>query len=362
VRWVTFVIAWLFLVVVAIFVGYSLLNARLDGPQALEDLGPVYCLAISRDGQRIVSGHHDSRARVWNVDSGDLIAEFGCERPAVVCATFSPDGNQIAFAHADEFVRIWDLGLGRETKTFRGHTGTVRTIAYLPNGKQILSAGGDKTIRLWDVASATEERCFVGHDADVNAVASFADGRKIISASGDYWGGRINDSSVRVWDVATGKEQKRFVGEFGPMKNVILSSDNHTALTCSWDTRIQFWNVDSGTEIRRFGDTYTNCIALSPNGRQVVSGGYRGEIKLWSAATGELLSQGPAHSSAIHGMSFCPDGIHVIACSGHWGSRGNTRKTDFFGEPISEAVDCTIRLWAITANKEVRRFNAPITR
>jgi WD40 repeat protein len=230
----------------------------------------------------------------------------------------------------------------------------------MPNGKQILSAGADKTIRLWEIASGSEERCFAGHDADVNGVVAFADHRKIISASGDYWGGRVNESSVRVWDAATGKQIKKFDGEFAPMKDVVLSPDGRIALTCSWDTGIQVWDVNEGKELRRFGDKCTNCISLSPDGRQVVSGGYEGEIKLWSVETGEMLKQLPGHSSEIHGIAFCPDGIHVVACSGHWGSRSNKPKRDFFGEEMGEAVDCTLRLWDIKAGKEVRRFDGPV--
>lgn len=335
-------------------------NAEADSAQTIEDLGPVYCMAVSQDGERVVSGHQDSRARVWNLKSGELLAQFGDQRPAVVCAAFSPDGKQIAFAHADEFVRIWDLELGREITTFRGHSGTVLTVAYMPDGKQILSTAGDKTIRLWDVASGAEMRRFVGHDADINSVLPFADGRTLISASGDYWGGRVNDSSVRLWDVATGKELKKFVGECGPMGDMALSTNDQFAVTCSWRKGIQVWNVTDGTEIRRFGDTYTNCIALSPNNRQVVSGGYKGDIKVWDVDTGELLLQLPGHASEIHGIAFSPDGTHVISCSGHWGSRGNEAKTDFLGMEYAEAVDCTTRLWSIKESKEVRRFNGPV--
>lgn len=338
----------------------SLPSAGSGSSQTIEDLGPVYCIAISRDGERIVSGHQDSRARVWDLNSGELLAQFGDQRPAVVCTAFSPDGKHIAFAHADEFVRIWDLDVGREIATFRGHSGTIRTVAYMPDGKQLISTAGDKTIRLWDVESGLEVQSFVGHDADINSVSPFADGLTFISASGDYWGGRVNDSSVRLWDVATGKELKKFVGECTPMGDMALSTNEQFAVTCSWRTGIQVWNVEGGTETRRFGDTYTSCIALSPDDRQVVSGGYKGEIKIWDVDTGKLLLQLPGHSSEIHGIAFSPDGAHVISCSGHWGSRGNEVKTDFLGMEYAEAVDCTTRLWSIKEGKELRRFNGPV--
>ncbi|MBX7104434.1 MAG: WD40 repeat domain-containing protein [Gemmataceae bacterium] len=353
------------IIAVAVLTGYSVLKADPDAPKTIEDLGPVCCHAISPDGQRVVSGHEDSRARVWNVASGELVAEFGRERPAVVCASFSPDGRRIVFAHADEFVRIWDLDLKREIKTFQGHTGTIRTVAYMPDGQHVISAGADKTIRLWNIASGMEMHSFVGHGADVNGLAVFDDGHKVISASGDYWGGRVNESSVRVWDTTTGKQIKKFDGEFAPLKGIAITRDGRIAVTCSWKTAIQVWDVNEGKEIRRFGDKYTESIALSQDGRQVVSGAYslsKAQIKLWSIETGELLAQGPAHASTIHQISFLPDGINVMACSGDWGSRGGKRRTDFLGQPLPDAVDCTLRLWDMKTGEEVRRYNGPVKR
>ena len=341
-------------VVVAAWLMHSALSGR--APEMIEEVGPVYCVAVSRDGQQIVCGYQDSRARVWNINSGELLTRFGDQRPAVVCAAFSPDGKQIAFAHADESVRIWDLRLGRETRTFRGHTATIKTVAYMPNGKQVLSAGSDRTIRLWDIPSGSEVRCFRGHGADVNSVVPFNEGRKLISAGGDYWKGRVNDPSIRIWDVTTGKQLKNFVGELGPMDDVAISASNQFAVTCSWDTGIQVWSVNTGTEIRRFGDKDTSHIALSPDGRQVISGGEKGEVKLWSTDTGKLLLQLPGHSAPVNGVAFCPDGAHVVTCSGQWSGDGTT---NCWGDPIAKAFDCTVRLWDISGGKEIRRFNGP---
>ena len=97
---------------------------------------------------------------------------------------------------------------------------------------------------------------------------------------------------------------------------------------------------------------------LSPDNRQVVSGGYKGEIKVWTVDTGEVLLRLPGHSSEIHDIAFLPDSAHVISCSGHWG--GNSEKQDSFGSELAVPVDCTIRLWSIVESKEVRRFNSPL--
>ena len=82
----------LLVVVVAAWLMHSALSGR--APEIIEEVGPVYCVAVSRDGQRIVCGYQDSRARVWNINSGKLLAEFGDQRPAVVCAAFSPTANR----------------------------------------------------------------------------------------------------------------------------------------------------------------------------------------------------------------------------------------------------------------------------
>ncbi|MFZ2615903.1 MAG: hypothetical protein WA077_07950 [Anaerolineae bacterium] len=68
---------------------------------------------------------------------------------AVNSAHFSPDGGRIVSARADDSVRIWDGETGALLATLEGHTAGVWSAAYSPDGKRIVSASADQSVRIW---------------------------------------------------------------------------------------------------------------------------------------------------------------------------------------------------------------------
>src|SRR5262249_22081963 len=65
---------------------------------------------------------------------------------------FSPDGKQIASCGADGTAKVWDVESGKLLAILSGHRGVVYAVAFHPDGKQIATGGADKTVRLWPIA------------------------------------------------------------------------------------------------------------------------------------------------------------------------------------------------------------------
>jgi WD40 repeat protein len=81
----------------------------------------------------------------------------------VNAVAISPDGNRIVSGSDDETVRVWDMQTGEGVGApFRGHTGPVRSVAISPDGKRIVSGSKDRTIRVWDIDLLNRHRplCF----------------------------------------------------------------------------------------------------------------------------------------------------------------------------------------------------------
>ncbi|WRH67182.1 MAG: WD40 repeat domain-containing protein [Planktothrix sp. GU0601_MAG3] len=57
------------------------------------------------------------------------------------------------------------------------------------------------------------------------------------------------------------------------------------------------------------------AIAITPDGKTLISGGYGGLIKIWDAKTGQLQKTLNAHVDAIESLAISPDGNLIISAS-----------------------------------------------
>ncbi|KIM20489.1 hypothetical protein M408DRAFT_81907, partial [Serendipita vermifera MAFF 305830] len=76
---------------------------------------------------------------------------FVGHKGAVHSVCFSLDGKRIASGSEDETIRVWDAETGEVVAgPLQGHTGWVLSVAFSPDGRRIVSGSLDRTIRVWD--------------------------------------------------------------------------------------------------------------------------------------------------------------------------------------------------------------------
>ena len=178
--------------------------------------------------------------RVWDADSGALLATLTGHKGAVFSVGFSPDGVRLVSGSHDRTLRLWDAASGTPLAAPRGHGIWVFSVGFSPDGARLVSGGDDGTVRLWDAASGAPLATLRGHDDWVLSVGFSPDGARLVSGS--------RDGTLRLWDAASGALLASLTGHLGTV----------------------------------------NSVGFSPDGRRLVSGGDDGTVRLWDATIGAL--------------------------------------------------------------------------
>jgi WD40 repeat protein len=108
---------------------------------------PAVSPRVSADGSLVAVGYVDRTARVWETETGRLVAELPHPAP-VSGVAFSPDGRFLVTGSGDA-ATIWDLAAQRPLVELLGHSGGVGPVDFSSDGSSIVSGGVDRTVRAW---------------------------------------------------------------------------------------------------------------------------------------------------------------------------------------------------------------------
>jgi len=112
--------------------------------------GLVHSVAFSPDGKFIVTGSGDHTARLWDVQTGQLLLTLQGHTGSVSSVAFSPDRQSVATGSWDRTAKLWDVQKGQCLATLQGgHTDWVTSLAFSPDGQLVVTASLDRTARLW---------------------------------------------------------------------------------------------------------------------------------------------------------------------------------------------------------------------
>jgi WD40 repeat protein len=117
----------------------------------------VFCLALSPDGSRLISGSRDAQLRVWDVENDyQCIMQIPAHMYTVNDIVFSPNGRLMATAGRDKHIKIWDAeGLHLlkviDFEKFGGHINSVNKLFWSNWNNYLISCGDDRTVMVWDI-------------------------------------------------------------------------------------------------------------------------------------------------------------------------------------------------------------------
>lgn len=291
----------------------------------------VTSVAISPDGETLVSGCADKTIKVWNLSTGKVVRTFIENIGEVSSVAISPDGNLLAIGsceHPRSNVKVWRLGTGKLLHTLLGHQKPVNFVVISPDG-QIVASGSHK-IKIWNLHKG-DRICTLWHSSAVYAAALSPDGTILASGSSDH--------KIRLWDPRTGEPLRTLSGHLGEVKAIAISPNGQILISGSADKTIKIWHLDTGDVLytltghsdevksvvispvcavpsKTVGDCHKSKVYSEAEfGQILVSASADKTIKIWRLETGELLQTLNGHSAAVNSVAISPDGEFIVSGS-----------------------------------------------
>ncbi|MBD1867290.1 NACHT domain-containing protein [Cyanobacteria bacterium FACHB-471] len=326
---------------------------------------PIWRVALSANGQWLISGHETGKAQLWNLHTQQLLRVLN-HSGVVRGLAFHPQTHHLATGSSDRQIKLWNCATGECLATFDGHDDAIWDLTFSSNGEYLASASSDGSAKLWN--SKTGECLHTLHtdfgqleQSKVNQITQvrFSPDERLLACAS-------HDSTVRLWDVKSGKLLRTLQGHRGVAWALAFNQQGQTLISGGEAAQVKIWQVESGRCMKTFQGKplALNTIAINSTGTLLVSGG--DNVRLWSVTTGKCLQTFSGHDMRIVTSAFHPE----IECITAGGSNGLFKLWDFQGrclhtfkghenwvfcvtfhptQPllVSCAFDATIRFWSL---------------
>jgi len=309
------------------------LAERLQPPAAAPDARPEPATVppAAPAGSRLLVAARQGRMELWDVAAGERLASLdnGSElRSAAFCAA-----SGVVLTGGGTTPRVWRAASGIEGVTLGRHGDTVSAVAISRDGSQLLTASTDGTARTWDASTGAVLRTFprslFGSLPPLRAVAISGDGTRVVTGG----------SGAMLWDARQGVQLGPLPGPRGSIEAVAFSPDGTLVASGGLDLSAWLHSVPAqeaiGQPLRHEGEVW--AVAFSADGRKLLTGSSanRNGAILWDVATCEVL-----------GVLDDRARITCVACSpdGRWMATGGADGCVRIFEAGSGSMHATMQL------------------
>jgi serine/threonine protein kinase/WD40 repeat protein len=288
-------------------------------------------VAISPDGNTVVTGKNWNTAQLWDVGTaqprGSPLAH-----PEILIhgVAFSADSRTV-LTQAGTTVRLWDSATGKPIGKPLDHDQSSQA-ALSPDGRIVLTARGT-TARLWKAATGEpfgpplphpDWTVPVGIPAGIVAAAFSPDGRFLVTA-----GWKLGRCEVQLWEVATAKPlgkplscPRAAVG----IARVVFSPDGNLV---AMPVRGEIWRLNlvstrlerlPGMEaIRSRQGAIINTLVFSPDSQTIATVGTKSSeghsVQLWTVTMQPIGAPLWHPLSPLSAVAISPDGRTLLTGS-----------------------------------------------
>jgi WD40 repeat protein len=298
----------------------------------------VVSVAISPKDGTIASGSDDHSIRLWNGETGQFIKTLANQGTVVDSLSFSPDGSYLVsgVGSGNTHCHVWSYPSGKEIVTYKQHDNIVLATASSPNGRWVATGGGDqKEIHIWNLRDGTLKQRLRGVGASIFAVGFSGDGKHI------GWGKTWNQPLKYRLRLPTSDRPLGSPKQINPNQNYLRAKDKWQDWSLShrkggnygYNAILDIKNQNRTIASIKLGsgDGYDHrSYTFTPNGQTIISGGGNGFLTAYQP-NGSKIGNYVGHTGDVSAVAVSADGRFLL----------------------SGSHDQTVRLWNVTTRENL---------
>ncbi|MBW5434094.1 hypothetical protein FXB41_04650 [Bradyrhizobium canariense] len=281
--------------------------------------GPVRALAVSADGDSLLSGSFDTSVIRWSLKTNAAGEVLRYHADAVNAVAFLQDGRMVT-AGSDARLAVWTAGRQQPDQVLEGHTAPVVAIAVASDGSSLASASWDHSVRLWSLADGAA-RVLEGHAQNVNGVAFAPGGMSLVSVG--------YDRALRIWRLPEGRPET--VELPAPLNAVAIAPDGEI-VAAGADGKLRMLTRDGELEGQvAAGLAPIVALALSDDGMLIAAAGIDGTVAIVQRKSRSVLRTLVGPGFPFWSVVFLHDAATLVT----GGADGKIRRWNVHtGEPV----------------------------
>jgi WD40 repeat protein len=189
-------------------------------------------------------------------------------------------------------------------------TNTIHHLRYTADGNTLVAVSPARA-RLYDVATG-QLQASLPFSHYVHLASASADGNTVVACNG--WG---DNATVQVWEVKTRRLIAECKGHEKEITAVALSADGRLLVTGSKDQTVRLWDATTGKERHRLHHAAAiESLALSADGTTLAVRSQEEPVRVWDTDTGKGRLALTGHIGTVSYLALSPDGMTVALGAG----------------------------------------------
>jgi WD40 repeat protein len=288
-------------------------------------------IAVAPGSPLAVTASSDMTLRLWHLDASDEQQANGGHRAAIVLLTPGIESTQILSVGADGLVLAWDTVTGEHEAlplasaapiTMAVASRTQLCLARDDGTVELVSkARGQGTQQSWAGPSVAalaldEQRCAIARAGMLEMIELESSARRIVESSV-----AISAACASAFGIVVAREHgelelwpmneqppRRLQGHSGVVDVLALSPDGRRLVSSSHDRSLRVWDLEQGTCLAtlRSPAPVSQCL-WTPVGT-VVAATVSGSVIVWDVATWTVVQEFTGHVEPVSGLSYLSTG------------------------------------------------------